>query len=84
VVAKSGTIIGGSSLTGVATTASEHEAVFSVIVNGDGAPAAIRALDDRRHPRRRLNARVVLVPGRRRTARGDLRRSRSEHRDPRP
>ncbi len=45
-MAKTGTIIGGSSLTGVVTTTSGHEAVFSVIVNGDGAPAAMRALDD--------------------------------------
>ena len=46
VVAKTGTIIGGSALTGVVTTASGHQAVFSVVVNGDGAPAASRALDE--------------------------------------
>ncbi len=46
VVAKTGTIIGGSALTGVITTASGRTAVFSVIVNGPGAPAASRALDD--------------------------------------
>jgi D-alanyl-D-alanine carboxypeptidase len=30
----------------VVTTASGHQAVFSVVVNGDGAPAASRALDE--------------------------------------
>jgi D-alanyl-D-alanine carboxypeptidase/D-alanyl-D-alanine-endopeptidase (penicillin-binding protein 4) len=46
VSAKTGTIIGGSSLTGVVTTPSGRTGVFSVIVHGDGAPAAIDALDE--------------------------------------
>lgn len=44
--AKTGTIIGGVSLTGVVTTASGREAVFSVIVYGEGAPSARRVVDD--------------------------------------
>jgi D-alanyl-D-alanine carboxypeptidase/D-alanyl-D-alanine-endopeptidase (penicillin-binding protein 4) len=46
VVAKTGTIIGGAALTGVVTTASGHEAVFSVVVNGDASRDAMRALDE--------------------------------------
>jgi D-alanyl-D-alanine carboxypeptidase/D-alanyl-D-alanine-endopeptidase (penicillin-binding protein 4) len=46
VVAKTGTIIGGGALTGVVHTASGRDAVFSYLVNGDGAPAAVAALDD--------------------------------------
>lgn len=45
VAAKTGTIIGGTSLSGVVTTASGHQAVFSLLVNGDGAGPAMRALD---------------------------------------
>jgi D-alanyl-D-alanine carboxypeptidase/D-alanyl-D-alanine-endopeptidase (penicillin-binding protein 4) len=46
VIAKTGTIIGGSALTGVVKMTSGRRAVFSVLVNGDGAPSASRALDD--------------------------------------
>lgn len=46
VVAKTGTIIGGSSLTGVVTTASGRDATFSILVDGDGARRARPALDD--------------------------------------
>jgi D-alanyl-D-alanine carboxypeptidase/D-alanyl-D-alanine-endopeptidase (penicillin-binding protein 4) len=46
VVAKTGTIIGGGALTGVVHTASGRDAVLSYLVNGDGAPAAVAALDD--------------------------------------
>jgi D-alanyl-D-alanine carboxypeptidase/D-alanyl-D-alanine-endopeptidase (penicillin-binding protein 4) len=44
--AKTGTIIGGASLTGVVTTAGGRQAVFSYLVNGDRSRAAIRALDE--------------------------------------
>jgi D-alanyl-D-alanine carboxypeptidase/D-alanyl-D-alanine-endopeptidase (penicillin-binding protein 4) len=44
--AKTGTIIGGSALTGVVTTASGRRAVFSVLVNGPAAAPASRALDE--------------------------------------
>jgi D-alanyl-D-alanine carboxypeptidase/D-alanyl-D-alanine-endopeptidase (penicillin-binding protein 4) len=44
--AKTGTIIGGATLTGALKTASGRRAVFSVLVNGDRAHTAMRAVDD--------------------------------------
>lgn len=44
--AKTGTIIGGVSLSGEVTTAGGRLATFSVIVNGNGAAAAQQAVDD--------------------------------------
>jgi D-alanyl-D-alanine carboxypeptidase/D-alanyl-D-alanine-endopeptidase (penicillin-binding protein 4) len=41
--AKTGTIIGGSALSGYATTADGRDVVFSIVVNGD-PPAAQRAI----------------------------------------
>ena len=46
VAAKSGSIIGGKALSGLVTTADGRVAVFSVIVNGAGSPAAEGAIDD--------------------------------------
>ncbi|MGI8938665.1 MAG: D-alanyl-D-alanine carboxypeptidase/D-alanyl-D-alanine endopeptidase [Iamia sp.] len=46
VVAKTGTIIGGVTLTGIVTTAGGREGVFSILINGDGSTAARGALDD--------------------------------------
>ena len=43
VMAKTGTIIGGSSLSGYATTPDGRQVVFSIIVNGEPA-AAVRAV----------------------------------------
>jgi D-alanyl-D-alanine carboxypeptidase/D-alanyl-D-alanine-endopeptidase (penicillin-binding protein 4) len=44
--AKTGTIIGGATLTGALRTAGGRRAVFSVLVNGDGAHTAMHAVDD--------------------------------------
>ncbi|WCO67045.1 D-alanyl-D-alanine carboxypeptidase/D-alanyl-D-alanine-endopeptidase [Iamia majanohamensis] len=46
VAAKTGTIIGGASLTGVVDTAGGRTAFFSVLVEGDGAAPAMDALDE--------------------------------------
>ena len=43
--AKTGTIIGGSALSGYGTTTSGRAVVFSVIVNGPGAESAAGAID---------------------------------------
>lgn len=43
--AKTGTIIGGSALSGYGTTASGRSFVFSVVVNGPGAEASAGAID---------------------------------------
>jgi D-alanyl-D-alanine carboxypeptidase/D-alanyl-D-alanine-endopeptidase (penicillin-binding protein 4) len=43
--AKTGSIIGGRALTGHLVTAGGRHVVFSVIVNGDGSPAAQAAID---------------------------------------
>jgi D-alanyl-D-alanine carboxypeptidase/D-alanyl-D-alanine-endopeptidase (penicillin-binding protein 4) len=45
VEAKTGTIIGGGALTGVIHSSSGREVVFSYLVNGESAPAAVAALD---------------------------------------
>jgi D-alanyl-D-alanine carboxypeptidase/D-alanyl-D-alanine-endopeptidase (penicillin-binding protein 4) len=44
--AKTGTIIGGATLTGALKTASGRRAIFSVLVNGPRASTAIHAVDD--------------------------------------
>ena len=44
--AKTGTIIGGSALSGYATTASGRAVVFSVVVNGPNGENAARAIDE--------------------------------------
>jgi D-alanyl-D-alanine carboxypeptidase/D-alanyl-D-alanine-endopeptidase (penicillin-binding protein 4) len=43
--AKTGTIIGGRSLAGYLTTAGGRDAVFAIVVNGDGWRSAGRAID---------------------------------------
>jgi serine-type D-Ala-D-Ala carboxypeptidase/endopeptidase (penicillin-binding protein 4) len=43
--AKTGTIIGGTALTGMGTTAGNRAFVFSVIVNGSGSQSSAGALD---------------------------------------
>jgi D-alanyl-D-alanine carboxypeptidase/D-alanyl-D-alanine-endopeptidase (penicillin-binding protein 4) len=43
--AKTGSIIGGRALTGHLRSAGGREVVFSVIVNGDGSPTALAAID---------------------------------------
>jgi D-alanyl-D-alanine carboxypeptidase/D-alanyl-D-alanine-endopeptidase (penicillin-binding protein 4) len=43
--AKTGSIIGGRALTGHLTTAGGREVVFSIVVNGEGSPAAQHAID---------------------------------------
>ncbi len=45
VEAKTGTIIGGGALTGVIHASSGRDVVFSYLVNGASAPAAVAALD---------------------------------------
>jgi len=45
VEAKTGTIIGGGALTGVVHARSGRDVVFSFLVNGESAPAAVAALD---------------------------------------
>ena len=45
VEAKTGTIIGGGALTGLIHASSGHDVVFSYLVNGESAPAAVAALD---------------------------------------
>jgi D-alanyl-D-alanine carboxypeptidase/D-alanyl-D-alanine-endopeptidase (penicillin-binding protein 4) len=45
VEAKTGTIIGGGALTGIIHASSGRDVVFSYLVNGESAPAAVNALD---------------------------------------
>jgi serine-type D-Ala-D-Ala carboxypeptidase/endopeptidase (penicillin-binding protein 4) len=43
--AKTGTIIGGTALSGYGTTAGGRSFVFSVVINGPGAEASAGAID---------------------------------------